>query len=108
MFIGVISGLVIGFAGKLIWQTDLSLTAILIGMSIWLDLGLGASIRSYILRFCFFWANILPLNAKFLDDAVITGLLKNEGNAYKFFFDPLLRKYLCKTANDGQETTGQN
>lgn len=98
MFIGIICGFIIWFIGHVIWQIDLLAAAILVGMSIWLDNGLGASIRGYILRFCFFWAGILPWNAEFLDDVVVAKLLVKQGNRYKFFHDAL-KNYLAKKFN---------
>jgi energy-coupling factor transporter ATP-binding protein EcfA2 len=99
MFIGIIGGLIICFIGYVIWQTNLLALAILVGMSLWLDRGLGASIRGYILRFWFWRTGILPWNTEFLDD--VGKLLVKQGNRYKFSHDAL-KNYLAKKWKDQQ------
>ena len=93
MSIGIACGLIILLSGYFIWQTNLILAAILIGISVWLDMGLGASIRGSILRFWFRWFKILPWNSGFLDDAVTMRLLEEKGGGYKFFFGTSMQKY---------------
>jgi len=93
VFIGGASGLIVGMCGYFIWHMNLLPAAILIGISVLLDLGSGAAIRRYILRFWFFRYNVLPKDAEFLDVAVRTRLLEEDGGGYKFSQGADLQEY---------------
>ena len=90
---GLVAGLIVWSSGRLVWHTDLLLAAILVGASVWLDRGLGASLRGYILRFWFLRYRMLPWSARFLDDAVALGLLQAQGDGYGFVFNDTLKNY---------------
>lgn len=90
---GIGSGLVIWGVGLLVWHTNLLLAAIILGTSIWLDRGLGASLRGYVLRFWFWRYRILPWSARFLDDAVSARLLEEHTGSYRFVYGNTLQNY---------------
>ncbi len=97
---GVALGFIIWLPGYFFWQTNLFLAATLITISIWLDRGLGAGIRGYILRFWFWWFKILPWPAGFLDDAVTCSLLAQQGDCFKFFFETPMQNYFRGQADE--------
>ena len=98
MFLGIIVGLMIWIMGRIFGQVNLRAVALLIGLSIWLDRGLGASIRGYLLRFWFWRAKILPWTTKFLDDVARGKILVRQGNRYKFAHNAL-KEHLAKRAS---------
>lgn len=95
MLLGIAAGLMICIIGHILWQANLLAVALLVGMSIWLDRGLGASIRGYLLRFWFWWAGILPWTTAFLDDVARGKILVKQGNRYKFSHNAL-KEHLAK------------
>ena len=91
--VGLAIGIIIWLAGHWFWQTNLSLVAILLGISVWFDMGLGVGIQGFLLRFWFCQSKILPWKAGFLDDAVACSLLAQQEDCFKFFHETPMQEY---------------